>query len=108
MFRDEFWLTLALTIPVVILSPDIEEWFGYSLPTFPGEQYAAAILGTIIFFYGGLVFFRGAQSELADRKPGMKMVQNLVWATGYNLVAIPIAMGVPVPGGSTCRCRLSR
>jgi Cu2+-exporting ATPase len=28
-----------------------------------------------------------------------KMVQNLVWATGYNLVAIPVAAGVLVPWG---------
>src|SRR5258706_12334704 len=71
MFRDKFWLTLALTIPVVILSPDIQEWFGYSLPSFPGERYAAAILGTVIFAYGGLGFIRGARGELPDRTPGM-------------------------------------
>jgi Cu2+-exporting ATPase len=83
MFRDKFWLTLALTIPVVILSPDIEEWFGYSLPTFPGEQYAAAILGTIIFFHGGLVFIRGAQGELADRKPGMMTLISLAIVVAF-------------------------
>jgi Cu2+-exporting ATPase len=77
MFRDKFWLSLALTIPVVVLSPDIQEWFGYSLPAFPGEQYAAAILGTIIFVYGGLVFIRGARGELADRKPGMMTLISL-------------------------------
>ena len=32
MFRDKFWLSLALTIPVVLLSHDIQEWFGYSVP----------------------------------------------------------------------------
>ena len=77
MFRDKFWLTLAMTIPVVILSPDIQEWFGYSLPSFPGEAYAAAILGTIIFFYGGTVFLRGARDELADRQPGMMTLISL-------------------------------
>ena len=77
MFRDKFWLSLALTIPVVILSPDIQEWFGYALPSFPGEQYVAAALGTIIFLYGGLVFIRGARGELADRKPGMMTLISL-------------------------------
>jgi Cu2+-exporting ATPase len=77
MFRDKFWLSLALTIPVVVLSQDIQEWFGYALPTFPGEQYAAAILGTVIFFYGGVVFIRGAQGELANRKPGMMTLISL-------------------------------
>jgi len=83
MFRDKFWLSLALTIPVVILSPDIQEWFGYSLPTFPGEQYAAAILGTIIFFYGGLVFIRGGQGELADRMPGMMTLISLAIVVAF-------------------------
>jgi Cu2+-exporting ATPase len=76
-FRDKFWLSLALTIPVVLLSPDIQEWFGYSVPAFPGEEYAAAILGTIVFLYGGLVFIRGAQGELADRQPGMMTLISL-------------------------------
>src|SRR5262245_59337512 len=71
MFRDKFWLSLALTVPVVLLSTDIQEWFGYEIPMFPGIEYVPAILGTIIFFYGGMVFLRGARGELADRKPGM-------------------------------------
>jgi len=44
MFRDKFCLSLALTIPAVLLSPDIQEWFGYGLPSFPGSGYVAAIL----------------------------------------------------------------
>ena len=71
MFRDKFWLSLLLTLPVLIWSPDIEAWFGYTAPTFPGSQYLPAILGTVVFLYGGLVFVRGAQRELADRQPGM-------------------------------------
>ena len=71
MFRDKFWLSLALTIPVVLLSPDIQTWFGYSVPSIPGIEYVPAIIGTVIFFYGGMVFIRGAQGELAAREPGM-------------------------------------
>src|SRR6476660_1427318 len=77
MFRDKFWLSLALTIPVILLSPDIEEWFGYTIPTIPGIEYVPAVLGTIIFLYGGTVFLRGAQGELADRKPGMMTLISL-------------------------------
>ena len=77
MFRDKFWLSLALTIPVVLLSPDVSEWLGYTIPTIPGIEYVPAILGTIIFLYGGLVFIRGAQGELADRKPGMMTLISL-------------------------------
>ena len=71
MFRDKFWLSLALTIPTVVWSPEVQHWLGYNAPAFPGSTLIPAILGTTVFFYGGLVFIRGAQSELADRKPGM-------------------------------------
>jgi Cu2+-exporting ATPase len=77
MFRDKFWLSLALTIPVILLSHDIEAWFGYTIPMIPGIEYVPAILGTIIFFYGGMVFLRGARGELADRKPGMMTLISL-------------------------------
>ena len=77
MFRDKFWLSLALTIPVILLSPDIQEWFGYTIPAIPGIEYVPAMLGTIIFLYGGMVFIRGAQGELADRKPGMMTLISL-------------------------------
>jgi Cu2+-exporting ATPase len=83
MFRDKFWLSLALTIPVVLLSHDIQEWFGYSIPMFPGMAYLPAILGTIVFLYGGLVFIRGAQGELADRKPGMMTLISLAIVVAF-------------------------
>ena len=77
MFRDKFWLSLVLTIPVVLLSHDIQEWFGYTIPVFPGIEYLPAIIGTVIFYYGGMVFLRGAQGELADRQPGMMTLISL-------------------------------
>ena len=83
MFRDKFWISLALTIPVVLLSHDIQEWFGYSIPMIPGIEYVPAILGTIIFFYGGLVFIRGAQGELADRQPGMMTLISLAIVVAF-------------------------
>jgi Cu2+-exporting ATPase len=83
MFRDKFWLSLLLTIPVVVLSPDIQEWFGYSLPSFPGDRYAAAVLGTAVFVYGGLVFLRGARGELADRRPGMMTLISLAIVVAF-------------------------
>jgi Cu2+-exporting ATPase len=98
MFRDKFWLSLALTIPVVLLSRDIQEWVGYSIPTFPGIEYVPAILGTIIFFYGGLVFLRGASGELRDRRPGMMTLISLAitvafvtsWASTIGLFDVEI------------------
>jgi len=77
MFRDKFWLSFALTIPVVLWSSDVQDWFGYTAPSFPGSGLIAPVLGTIVFLYGGLVFIRGAWNEIADHKPGMKTLISL-------------------------------
>lgn len=77
MFRDKFWLSLALTIPVVLLSQDVSTWFGYDLPAIPGLNLVPAVLGTIVFLYGGLVFLSGARGELASRQPGMMTLISL-------------------------------
>src|SRR6266849_2662827 len=89
MFRDKFWLSFALTIPVVIWSTDVQHWLGYTAPSFPGSKFIPAILGTIVFVYGGLVFIRGAWSELADHKPGMMTLISLaiIVAFGTSLAA---------------------
>lgn len=77
MFRDKFWLTLVLTLPVVAWSGEVQHWLGYTAPAFPASQYIPAFLGTIIFLYGGSVFIRGAWGELADRRPGMMTLISL-------------------------------
>jgi P-type Cu2+ transporter len=83
MFRDKFWLSLALTIPVVLLSHDIAGWVGYTITSIPGIESVPAILGTVVFLYGGLVFIRGARGELADRKPGMMTLISLAIAVAF-------------------------
>jgi len=47
MFRDKFWLSLALTIPVVFWSTDVQHWLRYTAPSFPGSKFIPAILGTV-------------------------------------------------------------
>ncbi|HEX6300574.1 MAG TPA: copper-translocating P-type ATPase [Acidimicrobiia bacterium] len=74
MFRDRFWLSLVLTLPVVFYSETIQEWFGYTAPAFPGSEWIAPVLGTIIFFYGGSPFLKGAIQEAGDRQPGMMLL----------------------------------
>src|SRR6266481_3178349 len=89
MFRGKFWLSFALTIPVVFWSTDVQHWLGYTAPTFPGSNFIPPILGTVVFVYGGLVFIRGAWGELADRKPGMMTLISLgiIAAFGTSLAA---------------------
>jgi Cu2+-exporting ATPase len=98
MFRDRFWLTLALTVPVIVWSRDPQLWFGYRAPTFPGSDLLPAILGTIVFLYGGIVFIRGAGRELADRQPGMMTLISLAiivafatsWAGTFGVFEVEI------------------
>ena len=89
MFRDKFWLSFALTIPIVFWSTDVQHWLGYTAPSFPGSKFIPAILGTVVFVYGGLVFVRGAWGELADHKPGMMTLISLaiMVAFGTSLAA---------------------
>src|SRR6266536_5342849 len=89
MFRDKLWLTFSLTIPVVFWSTDVQHWLGYTAPSFPGSKFIPAILGTVVFIYGGLVFIRGAWGELADHKPGMMTLISLaiIVAFGTSLAA---------------------
>ena len=83
MFRDTFWLSLALTIPTVLLSPEVAGWLGYMIPSIVGVAWVPAILGTVIFGYGGIVFLRGARGELADRKPGMMTLISLAIVVAF-------------------------
>ncbi|MEO7018061.1 MAG: heavy metal translocating P-type ATPase [Leifsonia sp.] len=94
LFRRRFWLTLVLTAPTLVFSPGLQAILGLSGPRFPGSQYLPAVLGVVIFFYGGLVFLRGAAQELRGRQPGMMTLISLaiVVAFGYSLA---VTLGLP-------------
>ena len=94
IFRRKFWLTLVLTIPTLVFSPGLQEILGLGGPRFPGSQYIPAVFGVAIFFYGGLVFLRGAVTELRGRQPGMMTLISLaiVVAFGYSLA---VTFGLP-------------
>lgn len=83
MFKDKFWLSLLLTIPVLVYSEMIQHWFGFVPPSFVGSEYVPFIFSTIIFFYGGLVFIKGAWSELKAKLPGMMTLISLAIITAY-------------------------
>jgi Cu2+-exporting ATPase len=76
MFRDKFWLTLILTLPVVAWSREVQHWLGYTAPTFTGSQHIPAFLARL-FFCDGSVFVRGARGELVDHRPGMMTLISL-------------------------------
>jgi Cu2+-exporting ATPase len=83
MFKDKFWLSLLLTLPVLAYSEMIQHWFSFTPPTFPGSQYVPFVFSTIIFFYGGLVFIKSAWGELKAKLPGMMTLISLAIITAY-------------------------
>jgi len=83
MFKDKFWLSLVLTIPVLTYSEMIQHWLNFTPPAFPGSQYVPFVFSTVIFFYGGTVFIKGAWSELKAKLPGMMTLISLAIITAY-------------------------
>jgi P-type Cu2+ transporter len=70
-FRRRFWLSLLLTLPVVVSSKMVMEWFGYSLK---GVAWVGPTLGTVVFLWGGQPFLVGAWREFKSRAPGMMLL----------------------------------
>jgi P-type Cu2+ transporter len=83
MFRSRFWLSLALTIPVVFWAEHVEMILGYQAPVFPGSAWIGPVLGTVVFLYGGLVFLKGAWGELRARLPGMMTLISLAITVAF-------------------------
>ena len=83
MFQRPFWVSLALTIPVLIYSDLVQDLFGYTAPAFPGSPYLGLVLGSLIYWYGGWVFLTGAVAELRHRAPGMMTLVALAITTAY-------------------------
>lgn len=94
MFRDRFWLSLALTLPALVWEPMLQQWFGYTAPQFPGAQYIPAIFSTAVFLYGGWAFVKGAWSELTDRLPGMMTLISLAIVVAF-LYSAAVTLGYP-------------
>lgn len=90
MFRNRFWVSLILTIPVLLFSPMIQEWFGFSMPEFTGSNLIGPGFAIAIFFYGGMPFLQMAVPEIQSRKPGMMTLISLAItvAFAYSLFAI--------------------
>lgn len=94
IFRTRFWICLALTVPALVWEPMLQKWFAYSTPSFPGSDLIPAFFGTIVFFYGGIVFLRAARDELADRKPGMMTLIALAVSVAF-LYSAAVTFGFP-------------
>jgi Cu2+-exporting ATPase len=83
MFRRRFWLTLALTLPIVAYSEMVQEWTGLRPPSFGGQELVGPVLGTLVFLYGGWPFLTGAIAEIRARQPGMMLLIGMAIAVAF-------------------------
>ncbi|MCV7154394.1 heavy metal translocating P-type ATPase [Mycolicibacterium pyrenivorans] len=83
MFRRKFWVSLILSIPVVVFSHMVADLVGYTMPDFPGAMWIPPILGTVIFLYGGMPFLTGGWAELKSRRPGMMLLIGMAISVAF-------------------------
>lgn len=81
-FKKRFWVSLALTVPVLLLSPMIQHWLGVDWH-FGGDKYVLFGLSSIIFFYGGWPFLKGLSDELKEKSPGMMTLVAVAIVAAY-------------------------
>jgi len=81
-FKKRFWVTLALTVPILLFSPMIQGFFGYEL-LLPGNPYILFALSTIVYFYGGWPFLKGFVSEIKNGAPGMMTLISMAISVAY-------------------------
>jgi len=71
-FKRRFWISLVITIPILILSPMIQSLLGYEITLFLRfDKYILFVLSSFIYFYGGWPFLTGLVEEVKDKQPGM-------------------------------------
>ncbi|MFX1232935.1 MAG: heavy metal translocating P-type ATPase, partial [Promethearchaeota archaeon] len=81
-FRRRFYVSLIVTVPILILSPTIQGWLGFSF-SFLGLDYILLIMASFIFFYGGWPFLKGIIDELRKKAPGMMTLIAVAISVAY-------------------------
>ena len=81
-FKRRFFVSLVVTVPLLILSPMIQEWTNISI-SFPGSNYILFGLASFVYFYGGWPFLKGLIDELKEKKPGMMTLIAMAISVAY-------------------------
>ena len=92
-FRKRFWISLIVTIPILFLSPMIQEFFGYDL-LLPGNPYILFALSTFVYFWGGWPFLKGFYNEIKSKGPGMMALISMAISVAYFYSAATV-FGLP-------------
>jgi Cu2+-exporting ATPase len=90
-FRRRFWVTLVLTFPILVLSPTLQGWLGFSV-TVPFQMPILLALATAVYLYGGWPFLTGLVGEISERRPGMMtligVAITVAWAYSAAVVVV--------------------
>ena len=92
-FRRRFIVSLILTIPVLLLSPTIQSFFGFELHV-PGADFITFLLSSVVYFYGGYPFLKGIKDELSERSPGMMTLIAIAISVAY-FYSSAVVFGLP-------------
>lgn len=94
-FRQRFWIALVLTVPILALSPLLQELVGLRKTiSFSGDLYVLFGLSTAVFFYGGWPFLKGLYTELKSARPGMMTLVAVAITTAYTYSSA-VVFGLP-------------
>ncbi|HJQ14803.1 MAG TPA: hypothetical protein VJ830_08660, partial [Anaerolineales bacterium] len=95
LFRRRFWVSLLLSIPVLLYTPMLQMWFGFSMPNVPGSEWIAPVFAIAVFLYGGIPFLQMAIPEIQNRQPGMMTLISLAISVSfiYSLAAMFVNLG---------------
>jgi Cu2+-exporting ATPase len=83
-FKKRFWISLIITVPILLLTPMIQEFLGIGDAfRFAGDTYLLFLLSTFVFFYGGWPFLKGLFDEMRKLQPGMMTLIALAISVAY-------------------------
>jgi Cu2+-exporting ATPase len=91
-FLKRFWVCLAITIPILLLSHMIQQWLGFEI-RFPGDKYVLLALSTFIYIYGGMPFLKGMVSEIKDKAIGMMTLVAIAISVAF-IYSVAVVFGL--------------
>ena len=91
-FKKRFYVVLALTIPIMLLSQMIQHWLNIHI-SFPGSKYVLLALSSVVFFYGGWPFLKGLVDEAKAKNPGMMFLIGFAITVAY-VYSVAIVFGL--------------
>jgi Cu2+-exporting ATPase len=96
MFKKKFWISLALTIPILLLSETIQMWLNLTWIRVPFQREILLVLSAIIYAYGGLPFLQGMVQEIRDKQPGMMTLIGTAISVAffYSVATVVLITGV--------------